>query len=93
MSTQQEEVESPEIHFEPLVKLAPVETATLEENEEEIFKMYEQFYFAGEMLIPSVLNSILPHLDYFLICNIQSNLVSEYTWGPSKLLLTISSTC
>ena len=22
-----------------------------------------------------------------------SNLVSEYTWGPSKLLLTISSTC
>ena len=24
---------------------------------------------------------------------IQSNLVSEYTWGPSKLLLTISSTC
>ena len=25
--------------------------------------------------------------------HIQSNLVSEYTWGPSKLLLTISSTC
>ena len=24
---------------------------------------------------------------------IQSNLVSGYTWGPSKLLLTISSTC
>ena len=26
-------------------------------------------------------------------CYAQSNLVSEYTWGPSKLLLTISSTC
>ena len=38
----QEEVESPEIHFEPLVKLAPVETATLEENEEELFKMYDK---------------------------------------------------
>ena len=24
---------------------------------------------------------------------LQSDLVSEYTWGPSKLLLTISSTC
>ena len=24
---------------------------------------------------------------------VQSNLVSEYTWGPSILLLTISSTC
>ena len=24
---------------------------------------------------------------------ILSNLVSEYTWGPSKLLLSISSTC
>ena len=24
---------------------------------------------------------------------VQSNLISEYTWGPSKLLLTISSTC
>ena len=24
---------------------------------------------------------------------LQSNLVSEYTWGPSKLILTISSTC
>ena len=23
----------------------------------------------------------------------QSSLISEYTWGPSKLLLTISSTC
>ena len=25
--------------------------------------------------------------------HLQSNLISEYTWGPSKLLLTISSTC
>lgn len=32
-------VESPDVHFEPLVKLAPVEVKTMEENEEEIFKM------------------------------------------------------
>ena len=30
---------SPDVHFEPVVKLAPVETITLEEDEEEIFKM------------------------------------------------------
>ena len=30
---------SPEVHFEPVVKLPPVETITLEEDEEEIFKM------------------------------------------------------
>ena len=32
--------ESPDVHFEPIVKLAPVEIKTLEENEEELFKMY-----------------------------------------------------
>lgn len=33
-------VESPDVHFDPIVKLAPVETKTLEEDEEEVFKMY-----------------------------------------------------
>ena len=35
----QEEVENPEIHFEPIVKLTPVKVEKLEENEEEIFSM------------------------------------------------------
>ena len=36
-----------------------------------------------------------PHCMYVVsvYMYVQSNLVSEYTWGPSKLLLTISSTC
>ena len=32
-------MESPVLTFEPLVKLAPVEIKTFEENEEEVFKM------------------------------------------------------
>ena len=32
-------------------------------------------------------------LSIGFVVKLQSNLVSEYTWGPSKLLLTISSTC
>ncbi len=32
-------VESPDVHFEPVVKLAPVEVKTLEENENEVFRM------------------------------------------------------
>lgn len=35
----QEEVESPEVHFEPVVKLAPVELKTNEEEEKELFRM------------------------------------------------------
>jgi len=35
----QEELESPEVHFEPVVKLPPVELKTHEEHEEELFKM------------------------------------------------------
>lgn len=35
----QEEVESPDVHFEPVVKLAPVELKTNEEDETELFKM------------------------------------------------------
>ena len=35
----QEEVESPDVHFEPVVKLAPVELKTNEEEEKELFKM------------------------------------------------------
>lgn len=29
----------PNVHFEPVVKLAPIEVKTMEENEEEVFKM------------------------------------------------------
>lgn len=32
-------MDSPDVHFEPIVKLAPVEVKTLEEDEVEIFKM------------------------------------------------------
>lgn len=32
-------MDSPDVHFEPIVKLAPVEVKTLEENEEEVFRM------------------------------------------------------
>jgi len=39
VSLQEEVVESPDVHFEPIVKLPPVEVKTLEENEEEVFKM------------------------------------------------------
>ena len=35
----QEEVESPDVHFEPVVKLPPVQVKTHEEEEQEIFKM------------------------------------------------------
>ena len=38
-SSQEDVVESPDVHFEPLVKLQPIETKTMEENEDEIFKM------------------------------------------------------
>lgn len=37
---QEEVVESPEIHFEPVVRLPEVEVKSLEEDEAEIFKMY-----------------------------------------------------
>ena len=36
----EEETQNPEPHFEPLVHLADVEVKTLEEDENEIFKMY-----------------------------------------------------
>lgn len=32
-------VESPDIHFEPIVQLAPVDVKTMEENEEEFVKL------------------------------------------------------
>lgn len=37
---QEEVVESPEIHFEPVIRLPEVEVKSLEEDEEETFKMY-----------------------------------------------------
>lgn len=36
---QEEVVDSPDVHFEPIVKLPTVELKTMEENEEEVFKM------------------------------------------------------
>lgn len=32
-------MESPDVHFEPVVKLPPIELKTHEEEEQEIFKM------------------------------------------------------
>lgn len=32
----QEEVESPDVHFEPIVQLKPVEVVTMEEDEDEM---------------------------------------------------------
>ena len=40
LSAQEEDVvDSPDVHFEPLVKLPPVEIKTMEESEKELFKM------------------------------------------------------
>lgn len=46
MSAQDKEevVESPDVHFDPIVKLAPVELKTLEEDEEEVFKMRAKLF-------------------------------------------------
>ena len=38
--SQEESPESLEIHFEPLVQLPPVDVKTLEEDEDEIFKLW-----------------------------------------------------
>lgn len=38
-SKQEEEVESPDVHFEPIVQLPAIEYKPTEENEEEVFKM------------------------------------------------------
>ncbi|XP_062601491.1 ran-specific GTPase-activating protein-like [Saccostrea cucullata] len=45
MADEKEEVvESPEIHFEPVVRLPEVEVKSLEEDEEEIFKMRAKLF-------------------------------------------------
>ncbi|KAI9469655.1 MAG: RanBP1 domain-containing protein [Benjaminiella poitrasii] len=41
---QEEEVESPDVHFEPIVKLEEVEVKTNEENEEVLFKMRAKLF-------------------------------------------------
>lgn len=40
---------SPEVHFEPVVKLEQVETKTCEEEEDVYFKMY--FTWTGNLLL------------------------------------------
>jgi len=40
----EDEVESPEIHFEPIVQLPPVEIRTLEEDEEDLVKLRAKLY-------------------------------------------------
>jgi len=39
LSLQEDDVESPEIHFEPIVQLPEVEVKTLEEDEEVLLKL------------------------------------------------------
>ncbi|KAI7898074.1 uncharacterized protein BX663DRAFT_556153 [Cokeromyces recurvatus] len=41
---QEEEVESPDVHFEPIVKLEEVEVKTNEEDEEVLFKMRAKLF-------------------------------------------------
>ena len=36
--------EEPDVHFEPVIKLDQVETKTNEEDEEVLFKMYENIH-------------------------------------------------
>nr|XP_054749434.1 ran-specific GTPase-activating protein-like [Lytechinus pictus] len=46
---QQEDTTSPEIYFEPIVKLKPVDVKSMEEDEEELFKMRARLYrYANE---------------------------------------------
>ncbi|XP_063964355.1 ran-specific GTPase-activating protein-like isoform X2 [Lytechinus pictus] len=45
----QEDTTSPEIYFEPIVKLKPVDVKSMEEDEEELFKMRARLYrYANE---------------------------------------------
>ncbi|KAJ2120303.1 Ran GTPase binding protein Sbp1, partial [Coemansia sp. RSA 1935] len=41
---QEEAVESPDVHFEPIVKLQDVEVKTHEEDEDSIFKMRAKLF-------------------------------------------------
>ncbi|XP_072029519.1 ran-specific GTPase-activating protein-like isoform X2 [Amphiura filiformis] len=43
---------SPDVHFEPLVKLAPIDIKTLEEDEEELFKMRAKLFRYDSSLDP-----------------------------------------
>ncbi|KAH3894094.1 hypothetical protein DPMN_018252, partial [Dreissena polymorpha] len=47
-----EEVESPEVHFEPLVQLKPVEVITMEEEEEELIQMRAKLFRYDNSLDP-----------------------------------------
>ncbi|KAL4223885.1 Ran-specific GTPase-activating protein [Mactra antiquata] len=48
-----DEVESPDIHFEPIVQLAPVKIASLEEEEEELIKLRAKLYRFDSSVTPS----------------------------------------
>ncbi|KAG1122403.1 hypothetical protein G6F42_011509 [Rhizopus arrhizus] len=41
---QEEEVESPDVHFEPIIKLEEVEVKTNEEEEDALFKMRAKLF-------------------------------------------------
>ena len=53
--------------------------------------MYDNTIIVYYAILTMILDDTINHEKITYV--IQSNLVSEYTWGPSKLLLTISSTC
>ena len=66
----QEEVESPEVHFEPVVKLAPVELKTNEEDETELFKMFiyiTHHHFTHTLYTQLSLSLSLSQLLFFTI--------------------------
>lgn len=59
-------MESPDVHFEPIVKLKPVEIKTLEEDEEELFKMYDKTKSVCSNLVFEVLMESNKAIHYYL---------------------------
>ena len=49
--------------------------------------------YVGSLFPHTIMYSVTGQNSYSYSLPLQSNLVSKYTWGPSELLLTISSTC
>ena len=79
-------------------------SSTGEENQQKVMKVFSELDRQLRDLsdLPLYINSLQGASPIFrqtevslshLYTYVQSNLISEYTWGPSKLLLTISSTC
>ena len=67
--------ESPEVHFEPVVKLTPVQVKTNEEDERELFKMYDLSLCTFTLTLYEELKTrvdcsspFVPHPSYVVYC-------------------------